>query len=352
MTTQTAAETAIADGVAILAKRLQEQQSRLSKLNESETLNTLIRPMLRRLGWDDEDISQVRTEYRRLPSSDPVDVALMVDGAPSLFVEAKAVDLSLHDPKWISQTLNYANTCNVPWAVLTNGREWRVYKTHAEAVAEDKLFYAIHVDGDIEEAVRQFLPLARSSVTPRRALDAMWERSCIDLEVVRLINALPDNMRALKAIAGESAVVTPKKLAEALRRMRMRIEPDTGFGSCGTGVEDDSSPLPITTVSTTPPLAPAVKVNPTRDDALELMRAPAMFKAGLLRAGQVLRLRGRPGSEATVVDERHVRYRGQVMVYNQWGMAVTGWTAIQIYKHAETEGGVLLDELRRTGTKD
>jgi hypothetical protein len=73
----------------------------------------------------------------------------------------------------------------------------------------------------------------------------------------------------------------------------------------------------------------------------------SLFEDGRLRPQQTVRLRRRPNSDATIIDARSVLYAGKQMSWNEWGQAVTGWPSINIYDHAETEDGTLIETLRR-----
>jgi len=77
------------------------------------------------------------------------------------------------------------------------------------------------------------------------------------------------------------------------------------------------------------------------------MRVKEMLDRGLLHDGQVLRIRGRQGSDATLQADGNVMFGGQCRSPLAWGCAVTGWSAIQIYVHAETNDGRLLDDIRK-----
>ncbi len=68
-------------------------------IGESNTKSVLIEPVLRALGWDVEDLDEVRREYRRKPSDNPVDYALFLLRTPRLFVEAKALKENLNDDR-------------------------------------------------------------------------------------------------------------------------------------------------------------------------------------------------------------------------------------------------------------
>ena len=77
-----------------------------------------------------------------------------------------------------------------------------------------------------------------------------------------------------------------------------------------------------------------------------LMRTPEMLEIGLLKVGDRLRLKDSPGHEAYVHDGKNVVYRGEIMTYNTWGRTALGIESINIYVHAVTDGGQLLDDLR------
>lgn len=77
-----------------------------------------------------------------------------------------------------------------------------------------------------------------------------------------------------------------------------------------------------------------------------LMKRREMVERGLLPVGTVLTIRDRADSASTVVDGKRVEFRGEVMSYNAWGCAATGWSAIQIYKWAVLPDGRLLEALR------
>ena len=82
-----------------LLTRIRERIGRLrsSGLDEQNTKAALIEPVLRALGWDIEDVDEVRREYRRKGADNPVDYALLILRAPRLFIEAKAVGQNLDD---------------------------------------------------------------------------------------------------------------------------------------------------------------------------------------------------------------------------------------------------------------
>ncbi|MDX9743778.1 MAG: hypothetical protein RBT59_08185, partial [Arcobacteraceae bacterium] len=53
----------------------------------------------------------------------------------------------------------------------------------------------------------------------------------------------------------------------------------------------------------------------------------------------ILYLTSHPNSsEAKLIDDKFVEYRGEVMTLNQWGQRVTGWKSIRIYAYTSIKG--------------
>jgi hypothetical protein len=131
-------------------------------IGEQDTKAALIVPILRALGWDVEDLEDVKLEYRRRPSDNPVDYARFLLRAPRLFIEAKSLGNHLDDGKWASQILAYATVAGVEWVALTDGNEWRIYNSHATVPVEQKLFKG-HPRGRSQQ------PPGTDSDTPRKS---------------------------------------------------------------------------------------------------------------------------------------------------------------------------------------
>lgn len=114
-------------------------------IGEQDTKATLIVPVLRALGWDTEDLEDVKLEYKRKPTDNPVDYALVLLREPRLFIEAKALGAHLDDQRWRYQILSYATVAGVEWVALTDGNEYEIYNSHATVPAEKKLFRTVRI---------------------------------------------------------------------------------------------------------------------------------------------------------------------------------------------------------------
>ena len=67
--------------------------------SEEDTKRAFITPLIEALGWDIRLLSEVRNEYRYKPQDNPADYALFLNRTPCLFVEAKALGITLDDRK-------------------------------------------------------------------------------------------------------------------------------------------------------------------------------------------------------------------------------------------------------------
>jgi hypothetical protein len=60
------------------------------------------------MGWELQEIDEVRREYRRKPQDNPVDYTLFLNRTACLLIEAKSLEKDLGDRKWISQNISHA----------------------------------------------------------------------------------------------------------------------------------------------------------------------------------------------------------------------------------------------------
>jgi len=78
------------------------------------------------------------------------------------------------------------------------------------------------------------------------------------------------------------------------------------------------------------------------------LRVANLLEAGLLKPGDEVHTRKHPNRHATVVDAKFLEYEGQRWGYNDWGMHINGWAAINIYREfILVRTGQTLDELRK-----
>ena len=78
-----------------------------------------------------------------------------------------------------------------------------------------------------------------------------------------------------------------------------------------------------------------------------------LIEQGIINIGDEVYLINHPEEIATIEDSRNVRYKDQVMSFNQFGCELTGWKAIQIYAFMKKVGGdKTLSKLREEKMKE
>lgn len=104
--------------------------------NETRTRYALIDPLLRALGWDVEDPTQVVPEYSL--AANRADYALLrADGKPAVIVEAKRLNRPLADG--LDQSIAYCVAHGTPYFCVTDGRLWALYETFRQVAIDQKL---------------------------------------------------------------------------------------------------------------------------------------------------------------------------------------------------------------------
>ena len=190
-------------------------------IGEQDTKAALIVPVLRALGWDTEDLEDVKLEYKRLPSDNPVDYALFLLREPRLFIEAKALGVHIDDHKWTSQILAYATVAGVEWVALTDGNEWRIYNSHATVPVEQKLFRVVRV-ADAETHPDGTLRLLAKAQMADHLIDVLWKSDFVDRQIRDALVGLfgPEADSGLvRLIRGRAGALSPAEVRSSLGRL-------------------------------------------------------------------------------------------------------------------------------------
>ena len=233
--------------VAERANRLRGQ-----KIGEQNTKAVLIDPVLRALGWNTENVDEVRREYRRRPQDKPVDYALLLNRDPVLFVEAKGLDEELGDRRWASQIISYASVAGVAWVALSDGEEWRIYNAHAPVPVEEKLFRQTRITDDLVASQESLALLAKEPMSSN-LLAGLWKADHTDRKVKDAVESLfsPEPSPWLvRRLAQEIGDLTQGEVRAALSRTRLSVDipsPPTSRPPVSTGKAADG-PTPEQTM--------------------------------------------------------------------------------------------------------
>jgi len=111
-----------------LSQDIIEKQEYLN--SEASTIDVLIKPFLTILGYDITNPTEIISEYdadSRLKKGDKVDIAILQNHKPIIFIECKKFGEDLD--KHLGQLHHYFVACpEVRFAILTNGAEYRFYQ--------------------------------------------------------------------------------------------------------------------------------------------------------------------------------------------------------------------------------
>jgi hypothetical protein len=176
--------------------------------NESDTVMYLVKFFEDVLGYDSlkGEISKelaIKDRY--------CDVALKVDGAVRLLVEAKAASLKSLSEKHIEQAGNYASRSGMPWVLLTNGIEWRLYHltfSEGEGIIND-IAFEMNLLEDLEtnaEGAWAKLELLTRAAMKKGTLEDFWQQKKV-LSAASVVRVLfhEDVLRVVRRLLRKDA---------------------------------------------------------------------------------------------------------------------------------------------------
>ncbi len=209
--------------IADVRERIDQHQGK--GIGEQNTKAVLINPILRALGWNLEDLDEVELEFKRKAMDNPVDYAFMLLRTPRLFIEAKALDGNLNDPKWAGQIMAYATVAGVQWVALTDGNKYRIYNSHAPVPVDQKLFRRARIsdDGDVADT----LQLLAKERMQQGLIGSMWKSHFVDQQVRAAFENLvhPDPSPSLiRLIRKQVPGLAPSDIRDGLGRMELRFD--------------------------------------------------------------------------------------------------------------------------------
>jgi len=221
-----ARRSALVETMTKMRGRIDHIRERNQGIGEHDTKATLIEPVLSALGWQLDELDEVRREYRRKPQDNPVDYALFILRQPRLFVEAKSLDTTLDPRKCASQVLGYASVVGVGWCLVTDGNEYRLYNAHAAVDVEDKLFRRVRIaDESQTEYCLETLGLLAKETMGENVLEMLWKGQFIDRRVQKALEELFLNEDGAlgKLVRRKTPEIAPADIRDSLKRADLRV---------------------------------------------------------------------------------------------------------------------------------
>lgn len=147
-------------------------KSGLTDLDESGTrimINTFLSEVLGYM-----PLQEIKTEY--MIRGTYSDYMVQIDGTRHFLVEVKALSIGLSD-KHLRQTINYGANEGIDWALLTNGRQFDLYKIQFTKPIESTRVFSIDLSTpeDLKDDVELLQYLHKDAVKVG-GLAALWNR--------------------------------------------------------------------------------------------------------------------------------------------------------------------------------
>ena len=207
--------------------RLKLDRHRKDDLKEYPTRTIFIDPLLQALGWDVRDPDDVQLEYPTIDGKS-VDYASKINRKPVLFVEAKSLNDPLTDVKAITQVVGYAANAGVEWCILTNGVNYKVYRSTEKASAPDKLLFEVSFDPKetedmaLQQIAEQLARFSRDAMA-KGVLDEIGEQIFTTGKVRKALDKLfmdpPTTLiRTIRSAIGDDSI-KPVQVKVALKRL-------------------------------------------------------------------------------------------------------------------------------------
>jgi predicted type IV restriction endonuclease len=140
-------------------------------LNEADTLQRIIKVFEDVFGYDPlSEISremQVKCKY--------VDLTVKVESVTKFFVEAKSAGTKLRD-RHIEQGERYAAEGNIPWILLTNGVEWKLFHLTFDEGIEYEEVFSVNLATDAVEEAADLLSLLHRQAIKEGAHEEFWRQ--------------------------------------------------------------------------------------------------------------------------------------------------------------------------------
>jgi hypothetical protein len=131
--------------LAVVVRDIAGKLERWRGLKEAQTTQAIILRVLQALGWNIWNPYEVVPQDTGTKNYRPDFLLCVKKDEPVLVLEVKALDKTLTDEDRM-QVVNYANSQNIRWSVLTNGKLWEFFDNRVEAKAPEKRVLYFQLD--------------------------------------------------------------------------------------------------------------------------------------------------------------------------------------------------------------
>jgi len=209
---------------AILSARKLIEEVAKADGNEAETRRRVERIFESLMGYD--VLNHITREHavHGVGDTEHCDFAIQLDkksSVPEILVELKRVNIDLM-PKHLKQVTSYAINLGCEWALLTNGKEWKLYHISFSQPPQTKLVDSWNLINDDPVTLAEKFALIGYKNIKRGGLARLWEKSNVltaqnILKVILSEESIRLIRRELKRAT--DVAVSPEEIVGAVRRM-------------------------------------------------------------------------------------------------------------------------------------
>jgi hypothetical protein len=193
--------------------------------NEAETRRRVERIFESVMGYD--VLNHITREYaiHGVGDTEHCDFAIQLDSkessVPVMLVELKRVNIDL-TPKHLKQAASYAINIGCEWALLTNGKEWKLYHISFAQPPQTKLIDSWNLISDeLSVLAEKFGTISYKSIK-KGYLSKLWEKSNVltaqnVLKVILSEESITLIRRRLKKAT--DVLVSPEDIVSAIRHL-------------------------------------------------------------------------------------------------------------------------------------
>lgn len=158
------------------------------QMDEQNTKAKLIRPLIELLGWDVYS-SEVELEYSMQigRGNTRADYALILEGTPVVFIEAKGCDSTLTDSDR-KQLASYMRQTGVDWGLLTNGATFEILKRRTNSNRPEEILLGSFSLTELAEN-RELLELLSKELVKSGEASSIAERMEATRNAVRTLRS-------------------------------------------------------------------------------------------------------------------------------------------------------------------
>jgi hypothetical protein len=174
------------------------------QMDEANTKAAVLRDFLDLLGWEIPQNTKLEYSVEAFGQTYKVDYALVLEGTPVAFLEAKGADTSLTE-RHAEQVSSYMTNKNVTYGILTNGKRYQFFQRRVDAAN-----VRVETVGDIQlEDLPERLPVLRAF--QRSAIESGESKKILDR-----INELREARSALESQKDDLAETIAGTLADEI----------------------------------------------------------------------------------------------------------------------------------------